>query len=144
MQNTSRFTIENIESMITTGAGFDILRYFTLPDLLGDDAERILYIMGRNIARNSDIQTTEDVTRFVHHFGWGELTEMKKSKHERTFSLSGSVIEKRLSQEIFDINMKLEAGFLAECFSSIEGKLSECREEMDRKHQRILLTVYHL
>lgn len=144
MQNTPKFTTENIETMVTTGAGFDILRYFTLPELLGEDAEHILYIMGRNIARHSDIHSQEDIAHFIQYFGWGELTEMKVSKKERTFSLSGHVIEKRLSQEVLTINMKLEAGFLAECFTRLEDELFECREETDKKNQRILLTIYRL
>lgn len=144
MKNTPKFTTENIASLVTTGSGFDILRYFTLPDLLGDDAEHILYIMGRNIARQSEIRSYEDVVYFFHYLGWGELTETNSAKKEKKFTLSGHVIEKRLTQETVDVNLKLEAGFLAECLTQLENVQFECRDEKDSKNHTAVLTAFHL
>ncbi|SIS51104.1 DUF2507 domain-containing protein [Salimicrobium flavidum] len=143
MKNGPTFTTENIASLVTTGSGFDILRYFTLPDLLGEDAENILYIMGRNIARQAEINSYEDIVYFFQYLGWGELTEWKASNKERKFTLSGHVIEKRLNQETLDINLKLESGFLAECLSNLENELFECSEEIDGKDNQAVLTAFH-
>ncbi|AKG04178.1 hypothetical protein AAV35_004870 [Salimicrobium jeotgali] len=140
----ARITTGNISPLVTTGAGFDILRYFALPDMLGEDAEQILYIMGRNIARNSAYENNEEVTTFFREFGWGELEKEKSGKNEIHFSLHGDAVKQRLTQEEFQINAKLEAGFLAECLSNLENETFECRDEINEKNHSISLIAYKL
>ncbi|UOQ95801.1 YslB family protein [Halobacillus shinanisalinarum] len=44
MRETAKLSTDNISSLVATGAGFDLLRYYTLPDFLGKDA-LIFYII---------------------------------------------------------------------------------------------------
>lgn len=72
--------LSHLEELNTPGAGYDILRYVSLPDLLGQDTEPILYFMGRNLARKFEITTLDDIVYLFDKLGWGTLDLMKQNK----------------------------------------------------------------
>ncbi|MCP3025503.1 YslB family protein [Halobacillus sp. A5] len=137
MKDTAKLSTENISSLVATGAGFDMLRYFTLPDFLGKDAPYLLYFMGKNIARETSLETFEELYEFFQYMGWGELQLVKEKRRELVFHLQGHIVEKRLNQKIYQIDFRLECGFLAEAVQSITGDTYECIEEILTKENII-------
>lgn len=137
LKESTKLTTSNISSLVGTGAGFDLMRYYTLPDFLGKDAPYLLYFMGKNIARKSEIHDFEELYEFFQFMGWGELTLVKEKKKEMIFNLSGHLIEKRLNQKLFPVDFRLECGFLSEIIQNLTGHTYECFEEMNKKENYI-------
>lgn len=137
LKESPKLTTSNISSLVGTGAGFDLLRYYTLPDFLGKDAPYILYFMGKNIARQSEISDIDDLHEFFQYMGWGDLNLVKEKKKEMLFHLSGHIIEKRLHQDFFTVDFRLECGFLAETMNRLTDDTYECFEEINQKENYI-------
>lgn len=141
MKESTKLTTSNLSSLVGTGAGYDIMRYYTLPDFLGQEAPYLLYLMGKNIARQSDLQQFEEVYEFFQYIGWGDLHLEKEKKNELIFRLSGHIIEKRLHQNVFKVEFRLESGFLAEITRNLLGDTYECFEEKNTKGNYVELKV---
>ncbi|QAS54004.1 YslB family protein [Halobacillus litoralis] len=137
LKESTKLTTSNISSLVGTGAGFDLMRYYTLPDFLGKDAPYLLYYMGKNMARQTSISTFEELYEFFQYMGWGELKLVQEKKKEMKFHLTGHVIEKRLHQKIFHVEFRLECGFLSETIQQITGHTYECFEEKNTKENFI-------
>ncbi|MGR9049136.1 YslB family protein [Halobacillus faecis] len=133
MKESTKLTTGNISSLVGTGAGFDLMRYYTLPDFLGKDAPYLLYYMGKNMARQAEISTLDDLYEFFQYMGWGELVLVKEKRKEMIFNLSGHMIEKRLNQKMFVVDFRMECGFMAEIISQISDHTYECFEEKNHK-----------
>ncbi|WLR46082.1 YslB family protein [Halobacillus litoralis] len=133
MKESTKLTTGNISSLVGTGAGFDLMRYYTLPDFLGKDAPYLLYYMGKNMARQTEISTLDDLYEFFQYMGWGELVLTKEKRKEMIFQLSGHMIEKRLNQKMFEVDFRMECGFMAEIISQISDHTYECFEEKNHK-----------
>ncbi|MCP3030509.1 YslB family protein [Halobacillus sp. A1] len=133
MKQTAKLSTENISSLVATGAGFDLLRYYSLPDFLGKEAPSLLYFMGKNIARETTISTFEELYEFFQYMGWGELQLVKEKRKEMIFNLQGHIVEKRLNQKMFKVDFRLECGFLAEILKSLTEDTYECIEEINSK-----------
>lgn len=129
-----------LDDFNTDGAGYDVLRYVGLHDLLGEDASSILYFMGRNLARKFDITSIEDLYYFFDKMGWGRLELVKKKKREYTFTLLADSVVHRLKAPI-ETEFRLEAGFLAEGIQRINDIECECIEEVNRKIHQIQFNV---
>src|SRR5690625_8014176 len=93
--------------------GYDVLRYISLPQLLGQETDTLLYYMGRNLARAVDIKTLEDVYFMFDKLGWGRVEPMKEREDTIVFSLMADAVVKRLNAP-FPTEFGLEAGFLAD------------------------------
>ncbi|MFC7061594.1 YslB family protein [Halobacillus seohaensis] len=141
MKETAKLSTENISSLVATGAGFDLLRYYTLPDFLGKDSPYLLYFMGKNIARETTATTFEDLYEFFQYMGWGALQLIKEKRKEMIFHLQGHIVEKRLNQKIYKVDFRLECGFLAETLQSITGDTYECIEEISSKEHIVVITA---
>ncbi|MCA1021836.1 DUF2507 domain-containing protein [Halobacillus litoralis] len=133
LKESTKLTTSNISSLVGTGAGFDLMRYFTLPDFLGKDAPYLLYYMGKNIARQTSLETFDELFEFFQYMGWGELVKIKEKKNELTFHLKGHIIEKRLHQTLLDVDFRLECGFLSESIKQMTDDTYECFEEINKK-----------
>lgn len=72
MKEKEKLSISSLENLHTNGAGYDVLRYIGLPDLLGREKDTILYFMGRKLARNFAINTLGDVIYFFSNKWVGE------------------------------------------------------------------------
>ncbi|WP_138415444.1 YslB family protein [Aquibacillus sediminis] len=130
-----------VTDIVSTGSGYDLLRYYCLPDLLGKDTKRVIYVMGKNIARETSQMSVDDIIQFFNDVGWGYLTLKKEKRKELIFELTGETITNRIDQE-FDVDYRLEAGFLAQAVEQVKEKYCECIEEVNTKKKFVQFTVY--
>lgn len=129
------FPVSLLEELHTSSAGHDILRYISLPDLLGTEADSLLYFIGRRLGRKFDIQAMEDIYYFFDKIGWGRLELVKEKRNEWIFHLLSDAIAHRL-QSPFETEFRLESGFLAETVQKIAGYECESAAKIHHKiHQ---------
>lgn len=121
-----------LDELHTSGAGYDILRYINLPNLLGDEAHTILYFMGKDLARNLEINNLEDLYYIADKLGWGKLELVKERKQSLTFHLMADAVFHRLKAP-FNADFRLEAGFLGEAIQKLYGIECECYEKINHK-----------
>jgi len=133
-----------LDQLYTDGAGYDILRYISLPELLGEDAHIMLYFMGKNLARKFTFESIEDIISTFQKLGWGYLELVKEQTKTYTFHLMSDAIAFRL-QAPFPTEFRFEAGFLAAAMQQIERTECECIEKINKRiHQvelKVVLTV---
>lgn len=141
-KHSANFPISKLEDLHTEGAGFDVLRYLALPDLLGEEAPTLLYFMGKNLARKFDIQSIDDIIYIFDQLGIGKLELVKEKKKEKIFHLLSDSVVLRLKGP-FEADFRLEAGFLAEAVQRIEGTECECTEEINRRIHQIQFNVVY-
>jgi predicted hydrocarbon binding protein len=134
--------VSQLEDLHTTGAGYDILRYLALPDLLGEQAPTLLYFMGKNLARKFDIQSIQDVIYIFEKLGIGHLELVKEKKRKKTFHLMADSVVLRLKGPL-DADFRLESGFLAEAIEMIDGQECECTEEINRRIHQVEFSVFY-
>lgn len=133
--------ISQLDELYTTGAGYDILRYLSLPDLLGTEAKTLLYFMGRNLAGKLDIKVIEDVYATFEKLGWGRLELIKEKKNEFIFHLMSDSVVQRLKAP-FNTEFRLEAGFLAGAIQQIKEIECECTEEINSRIHQVVFSVH--
>lgn len=134
--------ISQLEELQTSGAGFDVLRYLALPDLLGNEAPTLLYFMGKNLARKFEINSIDDITYIFEMLGIGKMELVKEKKQEKIFHLLSDSVVLRLKGPL-EADFRLEAGFLAEAVQMIDGIECECKEEINRRIHQIQFTVFY-
>lgn len=137
-------SINLLDQLYTDGAGYDILRYVSLPELLGEDAPTMLYFMGKNLARKFSFESIDDIIHIFQQLGWGNLELVKEQKKSFTFHLMSDSIVYRLKAP-FQTEFRLESGFLAESMQQIERTECECLEKVNKRlHQvqfKVILTI---
>lgn len=136
----SKYPIEILETLDSQTVGHDILRYISLPNLLGDEAETLLYYMGKNLARNFDIQSIEDIHYIFEKLDWGYLELTKERKNSLTFTLMSDQLARRL-QSPLACDFRLESGFLAEAILKTLGKECECEEKVNRNLHQVVFSI---
>ncbi len=72
--------ITHLDELHTTGAGYDILRYVGLPELLGQEKDTLSYFIGKSLARKFDMKTLEDIYLMFEKMGWGKLELVKQKR----------------------------------------------------------------
>jgi len=132
--------IKLLNNLNTPGAGYDVLRYVGLHDLLGEEASSILYFMGKNLARKFELNSIEDLYYFFDKMGWGKLELVKKKRKEFIFTLLADSVVHRLKSPL-ETEFRLEAGFLAEGIQLIDNIECECIEEINYKIHQIQFRV---
>ena len=139
-----KISVSNLEDLYTVGAGFDILRYVALPELMGDQAPTLLYFLGKNLARKFELTSVEDIYYIFEKLGIGKLEMVKEKEHEKTFHLLADSIVLRLKTDApIETDFRLEAGFLAEAMQSIDGIECECIEEINHRIHQIRFSVIY-
>lgn len=141
-KESKTLSVSLLDDLHTSGAGYDILRYISLPELFGTEADTLLYFMGRNLARKFDLKTLEDVYYTYDKLGWGRLELVKDKNKSLTFHLMDDAIVHRLKAPI-GTDFRLEAGFLAEAILLIKDKESECIEKINHKIHLVELKVIY-
>ncbi|MFC4556614.1 YslB family protein [Virgibacillus kekensis] len=136
-------SVETLDKLHTSGAGYDVLRYVGLPDLFGTESDTLLYFMGKNLARKLETRTIDDIVFFFDKMGWGKLDLYKEKKKGMTFHLMADAVVYRLNAPI-DAEFRLEAGFLAEAVQIIKGRQSECQESINQKLAQIEFSVMYI
>lgn len=134
--------ISILDELDPHSVGHDLLRYISLPQLLGQEAETLLYYMGKNLARTLDIKTLEDIYYIYDKLGWGRLELIKERRRSLTFSLMADTVVRRLKAP-FHTDFRLEAGFLAEAIQIIYGSECECTEKVHKKIHQIQFKVVY-
>lgn len=138
----ANISLSLLDELHTAGAGYDVLRYISLPDLLGTEANTLLYFMGKNLARSFAINSFEDIYQIVDKLGWGKLELVKEKKKSFTFQLMADAVFLRLQASV-DIDFRLEAGFLAEAIEQLYGSECECNEKINHKVHQVEFMVYY-
>lgn len=131
-----------LNELHTAGAGYDILRYVSLPDLFGAEAHTIFYFMGKDLARSLHISSAEELYYAADKLGWGRLELVKEKKNSLTFNLMADAVFHRL-QASFNVDFRLEAGFIAEAIQMINGVECECNEKVNAKIHQVEFKVYY-
>lgn len=142
LKSQNKLSISLLEELHTEGAGYDILRYISLPNLFGSEADTILYFMGKNLARSFDIQMIEDIFEVSEKLGWGKIELLKEKKNSLVFSLMADAVFRRL-QAPLNVDFRLEAGFLAESISLVKGVSCECSEKVYPKTYQVQFKVVY-
>lgn len=127
------------EELLIPSFGYELLRDFLLPDILGKDYSQLLYWSGKQVARKFPIESTEELPAFFHEAGWGQIEIVEEKKTELKFKLSGEIVTRRIELKK-DASFQLEAGFLAEQIQRLKQKTAEAVEE-ERKRKTIYITV---
>lgn len=90
-----------------------LIRDYLLTNLLGNEAQEILYWSGKELARQFPLSQYDDLTEAFAHCGFGRLTLLKN----HVYLLTGELVTTRLLNK--QVNFHLEAGFLSEQLSHI-------------------------
>lgn len=117
--------------------GYELIRTELISNILGKDAEPILYWAGKELARSHPLTSFEEIVYFFDQVSFGSLTRTKEKRSFHEYTLSGKMIELRLGQE--DSLFSLEAGFLAEQMQLITGMYTEGYAEKTKQH--VLITL---
>lgn len=142
VQKQESLSVSQLDELHTTGAGYDVLRYISLPEVLGTQTNTLLYFMGRNLARKLDIKALEDIYYIFDKIGWGNLELIKEKRKELVFHLMADAVVQRLNAS-FDTEFRLESGFLAEAIQMINERECECVEAVNHKIHQIEFTVIY-
>lgn len=142
LANHNLLPISLLDKLNTPGAGYDVLRYIGLHDLLGDESGELLYFMGKNLARQFELNTIEDIYYFFEKMGWGKLELVKEKKKTLFFTLLADAIVHKLKTPL-STEFRLEAGFLSESIQLINGAECECIEEINHKIHQIQFKVIY-
>ncbi|MCJ0931680.1 YslB family protein [Virgibacillus halodenitrificans] len=141
--NNTVFPISQLTDLQSSGAGYDILRYLGLPEILGTETNTLLYFLGRNLARKFEFNSMEDIAHLFEQLGWGYLEIVKEKKETIIFQLMSDAIVQRLKAPI-DTEFRLEAGFLAEAYQRIDNSDCECTEEINSKLFLVQFTLHRV
>ncbi len=112
-----------------TQFGYELLRDHLLPSVLGVHEGEILYWAGKEIARKFPIFSIDELPSFFVEAGWGNLILLKSSKKEAYYELTDHAESIKIEERKF----QLEAGFIAEQYQKLNGILTECYAEPERK-----------
>jgi len=132
--------LHTIDQLSSETIGYDILKYVCLPNMLGTEKDAILYFSGRDLARNIEITSLDDLIYLFEKFRWGKLELVKQKKHELIFHLMSDDIVHRLRSPL-DVDFRMEAGFIAEMIQRIYGRHCEAAEKVNEKLYRVQFQV---
>lgn len=139
--NDELLPVTLLDSLNTPGAGYDILRYISLPEIFGSETNTLLYYTGKNLARKFHIESLDDLYYVFDKSGWGRLDFVKEKRRYLEFELMSDAIVQRLDASI-ETEFRLEAGFLAAAIQAIKGQECECTEEVNKKINKVVFTVF--
>ncbi|MFC4355974.1 YslB family protein [Chryseomicrobium palamuruense] len=118
--------MEEIKEKNVPAFGYELIRDHLLSSLLGKHEQEVLYWSGKDLARKFPCHSTEEIEAFFQQAGWGNLTLQKYSKNEAVYHLNETLLSESRSNRCF----KLEAGFLAEQLEMMNGRMTECADDI--------------
>lgn len=121
--------MEKTQEKVIPQFGYELIRDHLVASLLGKHEQEVLYWAGKDLARKFPCQSVDELQAFFEQAGWGELHIHKEAKREIILHLQGAHRSDTRSDRCF----KLEAGFLAEQFEMLHGRMTECAEEVTSK-----------
>ncbi|WP_379965704.1 YslB family protein [Ectobacillus sp. sgz5001026] len=117
-----------------------LLRDDLIPDLLGKEADRILYWAGKSLVQRYPLETIEDIITFFDKACWGTLTVSEQKKNEMHFQLMSPFISDRY-QKKQSTTYQLEAGFLAGQIQKQRGVTAETYEDQKKRTEKVQFIV---
>jgi|SRR5690625_223536 len=139
MEN-KRISLSVLEEFSPSTAGQDILRYVNLPDFLGSEKETLLYYLGKNLARQLDITSLDDIPYIFNKLQWGQLDLIKDKRNQMIFHLMADTIVHKLQASI-PVDFRMESGFLAEAIQLLTERVTECTEITNERLYRVEFKV---
>lgn len=130
-----------LDELDSETVGQDVLRYISLPNVLGHEKDTLLYFVGRTLAREIELETLNDVIYLFKKFRWGNLELVKDKKKEMVFHLMADEVVRRLEAP-FDTDFRMEAGFIAEAVQRLTDRPTECSETINERLYRIQFKVF--
>lgn len=120
--------------------GYELIRSHVLTNILGEDTEKILYWAGKELAREFEQTSFEDITAFFAKAGWGELSLERNTSKKMTLTLKGEAVDARIHYGK-KINYALESGFLAKQLEFVQNRIVEAHAEINHKKGFVLFTI---
>jgi predicted hydrocarbon binding protein len=120
--------------------GYELIREFILPEILGKDTPEILYWAGKRLARKHPLNTLDEVIEFFAKASWGHLEIQKERKEEIEFELTSPLIVSRVKTKA-EHYFQIEAGFLAQQLELQKQVTTETFEHPVKKANKVLFTV---
>lgn len=109
--------------------GYELLRDYLLPSILGKHQNDVLYWAGKDLARKFPCSDIHLIVTFFQDSGWGSLVLEKELKDGYILHLTDEAGLLNIANRSF----RLEAGFIAEQLQVFNGYLTECYEEKKEK-----------
>lgn len=131
-------TQKRYDELINSKRGFisATMRDVILPTILGKETEGILYWIGKDLAREYPVQTTDELILLFKQLGFGNLELVKDSDLQHSFKITGPIIKERLALDNPSASFTLEAGFIAKELEFQLGTVTEA--EVDSiKHKEV-------
>lgn len=129
--------MENKITNTVPSFGYELIRDHVLSNILGKHENDILYWAGKELARKFPLFSMTEAPTFFNEAGWGDLSLEKESKDEAIYTLHFENQEMDIENRCF----RLEAGFLAAQKQHNIGYLTECYNEINKKHDTITFTL---
>lgn len=133
-------TLESNEPRNISLFGYELIREFILPEILGKDTPEILYWAGKRLARNHPLNSLEEIFDFFSKASWGQLELKKERKDEIEFELISPLIVSRVKSKA-EHYFQIEAGFLAQQIELQKQVIAETFEHPVKKANKVLFTV---
>ena len=119
-----------------------LVRDILLPEILGDEADGILYWAGKDLARKFPVSSEDEIITLFKQFGFGELQLEKKNNKQQVWKLTGPTVIERGRQEHASFN--LEAGMLAQEIEFQSDLVTEASVEVEKKKSVQIIVHYDL
>jgi predicted hydrocarbon binding protein len=133
-------TLQTDESRNISIFGYELIREFVLPEILGKDTPEILYWTGKRLARKYPLHTYDELVDFFAKASWGELEIKNERKDEIEFELKSPLIISRVKSKAEHF-FQLEAGFLAQQIEHQKQAVTETFEHPVKKSNKVQFTV---
>lgn len=127
----------SVEKKSIPSFGYEILRDYVMPSILGKHEHDVLYWAGKELARKFPCGDVQLIMSFFEDAGWGNLSLEKASKDSYLFFLTNDAQLLNVQQRSFS----LEAGFIAEQIQAFKGYLTECYDEKKEKQNLVVFQV---
>jgi len=120
--------------------GYELIREFIIPEILGKDTPEILYWAGKRLARKFPLTNLDELTAFFARASWGELVLINERKDEMEFQLSSPNMISRVKAKAENY-FQIEAGFLAQQIELQKQVIAETFEHPVKKSNKVTFTV---
>ncbi|TVP91460.1 DUF2507 domain-containing protein [Alkalibacterium sp.] len=117
-----------------------LLRDRLLPNLFRDDEADILYWAGKELARDYELSTMEELSALMAKLSFGKLTLEEEKKTSYIFHLQGEVVHERLKANS-KANFSLESGFIAQAVQKLSNHYTEGSYTVNHKARLIRIQL---
>ncbi|MFZ7945606.1 MULTISPECIES: YslB family protein [Bacillaceae] len=120
--------------------GYELIREYLLPEILGKDTPEILYWAGKRLARKFPLADFDQVIEFFANASWGQLQLKTETKHAIEVELASPLIVSRVKSKAEHF-FQLEAGFLAQQIELQKEVITEAFEHPVKKANKVQFTI---